>query len=261
MPVPVNPTYVSGFYDYTNEGLIVYLTIPSETNIEYYDFTATNATYSYVGNAQSYSWDDQVVAGQRQINLGSALSLDTSTGLVTIVIRAYGDGQLSSIGSDNTFTFTYGAGQQPSSGGGGGGGGGGGVPCFLGDAPVLTPDGYVPISELQVGDKVLTPNGKAVAILSKSVTSNIVPCERHNPYVVPAGVFGATQDVHISPRHRIVLPIGLVQARKLGLRQLAMAKPFTYYNLKLEDEEHMVVAGMAVESLPSLHRLVFGSRR
>lgn len=135
-------------------------------------------------------------------------------------------------------------------------------PCFLGDAPVLTPSGYVPIADLEVGDHVLTPDGEKVAILQKSVTYDVTPCQRHNPYVVPAGVFGVTQDVYISPRHRILIPsIGLIQARKLGLRQLEMKKPFTYYNLKLEGEKHMVVAGMAVESIPSIHRLVFGSPR
>jgi len=184
---------------------------------------------------------------------------DTTTGAQTTV-NLGGTIDFPDIGKQFTIQFL---GYPGGSGGAmSGGGGGGAPPCFLGDAPVLTPGGYVPISELQVGDKVLTPSGKAVAILSKSVTPNVKPCERHNPYVVPAGVFAATQDVYISPRHRIVLPgLGLVQARKLGLRQVAMEKPFTYYNLKVEDEEHMVVAGMAVESIPSMHRLVFGSRR
>lgn len=159
--------------------------------------------------------------------------------------------QVSALDSQSEATGSL-AGPVSVTGAAGGGGGGGGVPCFLGNAPVLTPSGYRPISELQVGDHVLTPEGESVPIMEVSVTPNVQNCVRHNPYIVEAGMFGATQDVYISPRHRIMVPgVGLVQARKLGLQQLEMIEPFTYYNLRLDGYKHMVVANMHVESIPA----------
>jgi hypothetical protein len=144
-------------------------------------------------------------------------------------------------------------------GGGGGGGGGGPVVCFLADAPVLTPAGYKPIASLREGDMVTTADGRAVAIERVSVTRVPAPSAAVNPYVIKKGQFGATANLSISPRHRVAVPgKGMVEARELGLKQQEMAGAFDYYNLELPSwkSDNMVVAGVEVESLAPVRRMV-----
>lgn len=133
------------------------------------------------------------------------------------------------------------------------------VPCFLADAPVLTPSGYKPIASLREGDLVTTADGRDVAIERVSVTRVLAPSAAVNPYVIKKGQFGATENLSISPRHRIAVPgKGMVEARELGLSQWTMRGAFDYYNLELPSwkSDNMVVAGVEVESLAPVHRTV-----
>jgi hypothetical protein len=133
------------------------------------------------------------------------------------------------------------------------------VVCFLADAPVLTPAGYKPIASLREGDMVTTADGRAVAIERVSVTRVPAPSAAVNPYVIKKGQFGATENLSISPRHRVAVPgKGMVEARELGLRQQEMAGAFNYYNLELPSwkSDNMVVAGVEVESLAPVRRMV-----
>lgn len=137
----------------------------------------------------------------------------------------------------------------------GGGGGGGGAICFLGSAPVKTPSGYKKIRTLRVGDKVMTPSGEAVAI-TRAVRTRETAGPAVNPYVIEAGQFGATQRLLISPEHRVATKSGMIEARRLGLRQEAMSSEFDYYNIELEGGANMIVAGVEVESLAPVRRVV-----
>jgi len=124
--------------------------------------------------------------------------------------------------------------------------------CFFGSAPVKTPTGYRRIDKLRVGDRVSTPNGTAVI--------RHIHCQDYaagfssNPYVIPAGRFGATQRLLISPRHRVAVGGQMVEARNLGLEQETMTGMLTYYNLGLSGS-NMIVAGVEVESLIPLARV------
>jgi len=124
-----------------------------------------------------------------------------------------------------------------------------GTICFLGNAPVLTPSGYKRIDSLKIGDLVQTATGATVAI--QNVMHQIAtPSASVNPYIIPKGQFGATENIAISPRHCVVIPgRGYVEARALGLRQLPLTADFDYYNLVLPNWENMVVGGVTVESL------------
>ena len=127
--------------------------------------------------------------------------------------------------------------------------GGGGPTCFLGHAPVLTPRGNKRIDSLKVGDLVLTETGKSVPIQRISV-QRYRPGPSTNPYIVRKGQFGATEELLVSPRHRIAAADGdMVEARELGLKQKEMKSNITYYNLELPGWANMVVAGVEVESL------------
>lgn len=143
-------------------------------------------------------------------------------------------------------------------------GGSGSVPCFLADAPVLTPSGYKPISSLKKGDKVCTADNRVVRIME--VAHYQVPATKTTcPYVIPAGQFGATQDLHISPQHRVMLTPGgkLVEAQHIdGLRQdSSITGTIDYYNLELPNwsRDNMVVAGVTVESKARIERYVISS--
>jgi hypothetical protein len=133
----------------------------------------------------------------------------------------------------------------------------GGAICLLGNAPVLTPAGYRRIDSLAAGDMVRTADGRDVAIQRVKHQRVIAPSASVNPYVIPKGQFGATENLAISPRHCVAIPgCGMVEARELGLRQMSMRAAFDYYNLELPEWDNMVVAGVEVESLAPKKRVV-----
>jgi hypothetical protein len=129
--------------------------------------------------------------------------------------------------------------------------------CFLGNAPVLTPAGWARIDSLSVGDLVRTADGRDVAIQRVKHQRIEAPSAAINPYVIPAGVWGATENLPISPRHCVAVPgRGMVEARELGLKQMPMRAAFDYFNLELPEWDNMVVAGVEVESLAPKKRVV-----
>jgi hypothetical protein len=129
--------------------------------------------------------------------------------------------------------------------------------CFLADAPVLTPTGYLPISTIAVGDLVRTAAGRTVTVkrvFAKEYTAAPVV----NPFVIPKGSFGALRALPISPNHGVMVAgKGMSKAKDLGLPRMKMAGSFTYYNLELEDwvRDNLVVAGVECESLAPAARV------
>jgi uncharacterized repeat protein (TIGR02543 family) len=134
---------------------------------------------------------------------------------------------------------------------------GGGVVCFLGNAPVMTPTGWARIDSLSVGDLVRTADGRDVAVVRVKHQRIERPSAAVNPYVIPAGQWGATENLPISPRHCVAIPgRGMVEARELGLQQLELRAAFDYYNLELPEWDNMIVAGVEVESLAPKKQVV-----
>jgi len=129
-----------------------------------------------------------------------------------------------------------------------------GLTCFLAAAPVLTPTGYRPIASLRVGDRVTTAAGASSAIRRISKQSVGASAET-NPYKIPKGLFGAIEDLLISPNHCVLTANGLVEARRLGLKQKAQKADITYYNLELESWVNMIVAGVNVGALAPVQRV------
>jgi hypothetical protein len=131
------------------------------------------------------------------------------------------------------------------------------VICFLADAPVRIPGGGVrAIANIQEGDLVETADGRAVAVQHVSVMA-CQPGADTNPYVIPRGKWGATEDLRISPNHKVAVGNGrMVEAKNLGLKQVKMSGIITYYNLELPNwsTDRMVVAGVEVESLAPVRR-------
>jgi hypothetical protein len=120
---------------------------------------------------------------------------------------------------------------------------------------VLTPSGYKKISTLQVGDQIMTADGKTAPIVKLSITRT-QPTQENAPYIIPKGMFGATRDLAISPRHRVAVPgRGMVEAQHLGLERKEMHDAFNYYNIEVPGWANMTVAGVEVESLAPIVRV------
>ena len=145
----------------------------------------------------------------------------------------------------NEFTLSYAAWQAKQNAGA--------VPCFFGDAPVLTPSGYRRMDSLREGDIVSTPGGPAAIERVKVYRCAAGPTT--NPYVIPKGQFGATRRLLISPNHRVATANGMVEAQHLGLRQEERTGELTYYNLALPGWANMTVAGVEVESLAPVQHI------
>jgi hypothetical protein len=114
------------------------------------------------------------------------------------------------------------------------------------------------MDSLRAGDLVQTADGRSVAI-QRVKTMLAQPGPAADPFIIPAGCFGATAALPISPRHRIAVPgRGLVEAREIGgLARLPMRAAWTYYNIGLPNWEtdNLVVGGVEVESLAPVERI------
>jgi hypothetical protein len=129
--------------------------------------------------------------------------------------------------------------------------------CFLGNAPVLTPSGYLRIDTLRVGDVVNTPTGTAT--IEKIHKKEYEAGPHSNPYIIPKGIHGATQRLLISPRHSVAVNGRMIEARDLGLKQEDRKGTLTYYNLGITGYSNMFVAGVEVESLAPITRVTITS--
>jgi len=133
-------------------------------------------------------------------------------------------------------------------------------PCFLGDAPVLTPLGWRRIDSLRAGDAVILPGsqgqGQRQATVRRLTAHSIAANAETWPYIIRKGQFGATEDLRISPNHRLAIPTGqMLEARVLGLeRDRTLMGTIDYFNLELSTWTNMIVAGVEVESQAPLRR-------
>jgi hypothetical protein len=64
---------------------------------------------------------------------------------------------------------------------------------------------------------VSTPTG--VAVIQTIHRQDYAAGPHSNPYVIPAGQFGATQKLYISPRHRVAVDGRMIEARDLNIQQ------------------------------------------
>jgi hypothetical protein len=93
--------------------------------------------------------------------------------------------------------------------------------------------------------------------IKRTLRKEYTPSADVNPYIIPAGLYGAKKDLAISPNHEVQTPAGMVAAKHLGLKQMSMPGPFTYYNIEVDDwvTDNLVVAGVEVESLAPRERI------
>lgn len=142
------------------------------------------------------------------------------------------------------------------------------IPCFTAGTIVSTRMGEKQIEDLRPGDDVLTRDAGFVPIQAISRQSYSPAEQRLNrnvrPVVLPAGTFGNTRDLHLSPAHRLMIsdpaaqfmfnePEVLVAAKTAlayGLvHQQSADFDVTYYHILLDHHALIHVEGIWVESL------------
>jgi hypothetical protein len=136
------------------------------------------------------------------------------------------------------------------------------VPCFVAGTPVDTPRGPVPVEQLRPGDAVLTRDGGTAVLRWIGIAARRAE-GKTAPVRISAGLFGATQDIAVSPQHRVLvtgpraaLLFGedevLVRARDLvdGSRVTweEDGTPLRYVHLMFDRHEIVRTAGMWSES-------------
>ena len=125
------------------------------------------------------------------------------------------------------------------------------VPCFLKGTLIRTLSGEVTIETLKEGDEVVTTTGEVKAITNIQ-RATVPPTESTNPYKIPEGDLGATQDLYLSPTHGVRTAGGeTVEAQFLGYVQEQMDVPVEYYNISIGRlrSELIYANGVAVESM------------
>lgn len=104
--------------------------------------------------------------------------------------------------------------------------------CVTADCEVLTPTGYVSITKLSVGDKVMTSDFRIVEIKNIKITNlaTLKNWKQYAPYIIPAGAIAMNyppQDIKVSPGH-------LIQYNKLWLLPDAGDFEKDYSNMKIK---------------------------
>jgi hypothetical protein len=129
------------------------------------------------------------------------------------------------------------------------------IPCFTAECEILTPDGYVRVDKLSMGQSVLTPDNRELPI-KRLFMSEITATEETAPFRIPAGFFDTEipmRDVILSPHHAYAykdhwtLPVwttGIEQEEDL------IGKRIRYYHIQLEDYafDKLVCSGLVVDS-------------
>jgi large repetitive protein len=127
------------------------------------------------------------------------------------------------------------------------------VPCFPAGTRVLTAEGFKAIETLRRSDRIVTPDGRALAFRMSSTRLERTTTATA-PYHIPAHAFGRNSPpapVTLSPNHAIQMRAGVWQipaiAAKLfpTIRQVRVGEPITYYHIQLPNyfTDNIVVEG------------------
>jgi hypothetical protein len=126
---------------------------------------------------------------------------------------------------------------------------------------IKTPNGYVPIEKMKIGDEIVSDDGAIVKVTKIGKWE----CDANNKYdkldlskvmyKIPTGEYKCTTPVYISHFHRILAPDKWLRfAKNLGCKvatasELSESGLYTIYNLAVEQDKHLVVnGGCVVES-------------
>ncbi|MEM9276797.1 MAG: FG-GAP-like repeat-containing protein [Cyanobacteria bacterium P01_F01_bin.143] len=133
------------------------------------------------------------------------------------------------------------------------------IECFLTGTNILTEQGEVAVEQLQIGDTVITAEGRTETIkwISKQT---IKPYQVKNPLrgypvLIKAGALGKNlphRDLYVSPDHAMFVDGLLINAGALvndiSIVKTEPTETFTYYHVELENHCLLIAEGTAAES-------------
>ena len=178
--------------------------------------------------------------------------LDFSTGDITKVTASDGSGIVPTVtptsitidipfGTPNTSTFSF------------------DIECFLSGTNILTDKGEVTVENLQIGDNVVTAEGKLEPVKwigYQTVQPNQVKNPlRGYPILIKAGALGNNlpqRDLYVSPDHAMFFEGVLINAGALvngtSIVKTEPKSAFTYYHVELENHALLLAEGASAES-------------
>ena len=133
------------------------------------------------------------------------------------------------------------------------------IECFLTGTHILTDKGEVAVENLQIGDNVVTAEGKLELIKwigYQTVKPNQVKQPlRGYPILIKAGALGNNlphRDLYVSPDHAMFFEDVLINAGALvngtSIIKTEPKSAFTYYHVELENHALLLAEGASAES-------------
>jgi len=204
-------------------------------------------TNSENGSIYIYNWNSgtseyELVIPSISSDVSGQLGYDvgiSSNGLITIAGAPFQEGQLGEPGSGYAAIYSL----------------NGDFPCLYKDTLVLTPNGYVCVTDLKIGDYVITSDNRKSRI--KNIYKNIVEGNNKTcPYIIKANSIDNNYppiDTRISRGHLIKFNDNWIHPKKNAhiFDQDLSLKSVEYYHIHLENyiTDHLVVNnGLIVES-------------
>lgn len=121
--------------------------------------------------------------------------------------------------------------------------------CLLKGTKILTPNGYILIEKLKIGQYIMTHTFKLVKI--KNIFNSVVfPQENFLPYIIPKGKMNAFEDLYISPYHSILVGNKFYLAKNLHFEIYKTTNLLYYYHIETEDyfTDTLIANGVIVET-------------
>jgi hypothetical protein len=141
--------------------------------------------------------------------------------------------------------------------------------CFYPGTLIRTPDGDVAVETLQIGDLVLTHDGKAMPVrwIGRQIVATLFADPLHSlPIRIAAGALGENQpvrDLLVSPSHALLVDEVLIQAGALVngstiRREQDLPDIFIYYHVELADHSLVLAEGVPAETfIDNVERAAF----
>lgn len=123
------------------------------------------------------------------------------------------------------------------------------ISCLLIGTNILTPNGYVKIEELKIGDEVLTHKGIVKKIKNIKLFPVIGNYDSY-PRIIRKGTFNAIEDLYLSSGHAILIDNVFDYPFNLNLEICEKYSILNYYCLAMDDylNDTLVANGVVVET-------------
>lgn len=143
------------------------------------------------------------------------------------------------------------------------------APCFLAQTMIATPEGEKAVSDLVIGDMILSKDGMAMPVRwigHCKVSTLFADPLRALPIRIQAGALGDSlpkRDLLISPDHALLIDGILANAGTLVngqtiIREEMQDEVFTYYHIEVDDHALILAEGMPAETfIDHVERMAF----